>query len=118
MLSDNRLVVPETGLYFLYSQAGFLVYYDKGNVSKASQSIFHKVFRYQVIYPENGGSQELLRSEITQCWEPDKQYGRYTSYIGASVHLNKNDQLYVSVSRISQLSSDPKITYFGLYKIN
>lgn len=115
---NSRIVVPETGLYFLYSQVGFLIYYDEDQAQPiSSQSIFHVVYRYNAIYPLDG-SEELLRSVITQCWEKNKDYGRYTSYVGAAVKLNKGDQLYVKVSRIQDVNKGASTTYFGLFKIN
>ncbi|XP_053404761.1 uncharacterized protein LOC123555198 isoform X2 [Mercenaria mercenaria] len=114
---NSRIVVPETGLYFLYSQVGFLVYYDKEQTEQsASQSLFHVVYRYNAIYPIDG-SEELLRSVVTQCWEKQKDYGRYTSYVGAAVKLNKGDQLYVKVSRIQDVNKGASTTYFGLFKL-
>ncbi|KAH3808402.1 tumor necrosis factor ligand superfamily member 10-like [Dreissena polymorpha] len=118
--SDNRsLVIPESGRYFLYSQVGFLVYYNQEaplDPQSPAQSLFHSVFRYNFIYPL--GDEELLRSDVTQCWEQKKDYGRYTSYVGASVQLNKGDLVYVKVSKIGFLSRDEQgLTYFGLFKI-
>jgi len=118
---DNySLVIPESGRYFLYSQVGFLVYYngeDTGvHPEEGAQSLFHFVYRYNVIYPSP--HEKLLRSDITQCWEKRKDYGRYTSYVGASVQLNKGDQIYVKVSKIELLSKgESGLTYFGLFKM-
>lgn len=117
--SYDKLVVPETGIYYLYSQVGFLFYYDNPDDPQANDgthSIFLTVFRYNVIYPT--GNESLLKSGITQCWERQKQYGRYTSYVGGAVKLNKGDQIYVSVTKIRFLLSDPSLTYFGMYKIS
>lgn len=118
--SDNRsLVIPESGRYFLYSQVGFLIYYNSEAslyTQSPSQSLCHSVFRYNMINPL--GHEELLRSDVTQCWEQKKEYGRYTSYVGASVQLNKGDLVYVKVSKIEFLSkSDFGVTYFGLFKL-
>lgn len=116
-LHDDRLVVPETGVYFLYSQVGFFVYYKEGEEvdPNGAQSLFHTVFRYNLIYPQE---QKLLRSGVTQCWERQKDYGRYTSYVGAAVELNKGDKIYVKVSKIHFLAnSEPETTYFGMYKL-
>ena len=110
--------MPETGVYFLYSQVGFVVYYTDNEEpdNHGAQSLFHTVFRYNVIYPKE---QELLRSSFTQCWERQKDYGRYTSYVGASVMLNKGDKIYVKVSKIQFLATnEPETTYFGLFKLS
>ncbi|KAH3808404.1 uncharacterized protein LOC127836267 [Dreissena polymorpha] len=118
--SDNRsLVIPESGRYFLYSQVGLLIYYNPEaplEFPSPSQSLIHVVYRYNMIYPTS--HEELLRSDVTQCWEQKKDYGRYTSYVGASVLLNKGDLVYVKVSKIEFLSkSDFGVTYFGLFKL-
>lgn len=117
-LHDDRLIVPESGVYFLYSQVGFMVYYDHQNdVDKSgAQSLFHTVFRYNVMYPKE---HELLRSSVTECWEEQKDYGRYTSYVGGAVKLNQGDAIYVKVSKIQFLAdNEPETTYFGLFKLS
>ncbi|KAH3804691.1 hypothetical protein DPMN_132979 [Dreissena polymorpha] len=112
---DNRfLVIPQSGRYFLYSQVGILIYYNPEaplELQSPSQSLIHAVYRLSMIYPT--GHEELLRSDVTQCWEQKKDYGRYTSYVGASVQLNKGDLVYDKVSKIEFLSkSDFGVTYF------
>ncbi|XP_052218791.1 uncharacterized protein LOC127836307 [Dreissena polymorpha] len=119
--SDNRsLVIPESGRYFLYSQVGILIYYNPEaplEFLSHSQSLIYAVYRYNMIHPT--GHEELLRSDVTQCWEQKKDYGRYTSYVGASVQLNNGDTVYVKVSKIKFLSkSDFGIMYFGLFKLS
>ncbi|XP_060568570.1 uncharacterized protein LOC132727163 isoform X3 [Ruditapes philippinarum] len=118
MKSENsRIIVPETGLYYLYSQAGFLIYYDNNDENTHStQSLFHAIYRYNAIYPLDG-NEELMRSVITQCWEKQKDYGRYTSYVGAAVRLHKGDELYVKVSRIQDVTTEASRTYFGMFKL-
>lgn len=117
-IRNDRIVVPETGLYFVYSQAGFLIYYDpKMDVSAHEQSLFHYVYRYNGRLP-NGGEQELMRSDMSQCWEQSKTYSRYTSYIGAAIKLQRHDELYVKVSNFASLATEPSLTFFGMFKIN
>ncbi|WAR24803.1 hypothetical protein MAR_038472 [Mya arenaria] len=96
MSPDKKyLVILSTGRYFLYSQVG-----------TASQNKSHAT------------DQRLLRSDLTQCWGKDKDYGRYTSYAGASVMLNKGDKIYVKVTQIELLSrGERSLTYFGLLKM-
>ena len=108
-------MVPKSGHYFVYSQAGFLIRYENGsgNIDNESESLFHKVNRYNMIYPL--GKQELLRGTVMQCWVKNKEYGRYTSYVGAALSLNKGDHIYVTVSRVYDLSRDSSHTYFGLF---
>lgn len=116
-LQKGRLIVPETGVYFVYSQAGFLIYYDPGNpISAGDQSVFHYIYRYNARLP-NSGRQELMRSDIAQCWEQNKSYARYTSYIGAAIRLEKNDEVYVNVSNYESLVGEQSVTFFGMFKV-
>ena len=116
-LQKGRLIVPETGVYFVYSQAGFLIYYDPGNpISAGDQSVFHYIYRFNARLP-NSGRQELMRSDIAQCWEQNKAYARYTSYIGAAIRLEKNDEVYVNVSNYESLVGEQSVTFFGMFKV-
>ena len=109
-------MVPETGIYYLYSQVGFLIYYETQEPSPdGQQALYHTLNRYNIIYPL--GYEVLLKSGVTQCWERQKDYGRYSSYVGAAVQLTKGDQLYVTVSKIHFLSNEGVLTYFGMFKI-
>ena len=115
---NDRIVVPETGLYFVYSQVGFLIYYDSNKpVSGHEQSIFHYVIRYNPRLP-NDGNQELMRTDLSQCWEQSKTYSRYTSYVGSAIRLQQNDELYVKVSQFASLQKQPSLTFFGMFKLD
>ena len=117
-IRNDRIVVPEAGLYFVYSQAGFLIYYDANKpVTGQEQSIFHYVKRYNPRL-SNGGNQELMRSDMSQCWEQSKTYSRYTSYVGSAIRLQENDELYVEVSQFASLQKKPSLTFFGMFKID
>ena len=114
---NDRIIVPETGLYFVYSQAAFLIYYDPDKaLTDHNQSIFHHVYRFNKVLPNNG-VQELMRSDTSQCWEQNKQYSRYTSYVGAAIKLRKDDELFVKVSNVAALKIEPSLTYFGMFKL-
>lgn len=114
-ITDGRLVVPESGIYFTYSQVGYLSRNVDLNNNLASQPLFHRVFRRSPWYPL--GNQELLKSTITQSVHKSLPYQRYSSYVGAPLELNKGDQIYVQVSRLQDLARDSDNTYFGLFRI-
>ncbi|KAK3576801.1 hypothetical protein CHS0354_002583 [Potamilus streckersoni] len=115
-LLNDRLNIPESGLYFVYSQVGFEIHYNSNeDIINEKQTLYHHLSRYNPVYP-NGGSQTIGKGAATQCWEKFKDFGVYTSYTGATVKLNKGDQLYIIVSQV-HISKDPKLTYFGAYKI-
>lgn len=114
-LRNDRVRVNNSGLYYLYSQVYFLSLYFGGN-SPGATTLYHYVYRYNVIYP-NGGEELLLKSVRTQCWDRNKEYDDYTSFTGGVFRLNVGDEIYVKVSNISQVSQDPKATFFGMFKL-
>lgn len=114
-LRNDRIRVNNSGLYYLYSQVYFLSQYLSG-VSLSATTLYHYVYRYNVIYP-NGGEELLLKSVRTQCWERTKDYDDYTSFTAGVFRLNVGDEIYVKVSNISQVSPDPKATFFGMFKL-
>lgn len=119
----GRIVVPEDGLYYVYSQIAFLeVLFDHtdstsgGGAGTQSPSLSHYLYRYNIIYP-NGGEEKLIQNSITKCWGPNKAFGEYTSYLGAVFHLRQSDEVFVKVSNITMVARDPKSNYFGLFKV-
>ncbi|KAL4220757.1 Tumor necrosis factor (ligand) superfamily [Mactra antiquata] len=119
MTQDNsKLVVPESGRYYVYSQVSFLIHYDidSDNAQEVTQLLHQTVLRYNAIYPL-GGSEVLFKGVTTQCWEKQKKYGKYTTYAGASVMLKKGDQIYINASPVGHVYPYYAMTYFGLFKI-
>ncbi|XP_062598005.1 tumor necrosis factor ligand superfamily member 10-like [Saccostrea cucullata] len=114
-LGHDRIRINSSGLYYIYSQVYFLSQYFGGKSSGAT-TLYHYVYRYNVIYP-NGGEELLLKSIRTQCWERNKDYDDYTSFTGGVFRLNVGDEIYVKVSNISQVSQDPKATFLGMFKL-
>ncbi|GAB1599789.1 tumor necrosis factor ligand superfamily member 10-like [Argonauta hians] len=118
----GRIVIPSTGLYFIYSQVSFLEVVDikQGNSkppSTTSPSLSHYLYRYNLIYPL-GGEETLIQNSITKCWGHNKSFGEYTSYLGAVFQLRQGDEIFVKVSNLTLLTTDRKSNYFGLFKIN
>lgn len=115
----DKLVISATGVYYVYCQVGYLIHYEDqmdDSVTSGAMSLFLSVMRYNVIYPT--GSQTLLQSGVTKCWEKQKDYGRYSNYVGGAVELNKGDQIYATVSNISIVSTAPGLTYFGMFRLS
>ncbi|KAL8559053.1 hypothetical protein ACOMHN_008241 [Nucella lapillus] len=119
----GRIVVPEDGLYYVYSQVAFLEVISLPGASRPSSehgtespSLSHYLYRYNIIYP-NGGEEKLVQNSITKCWGPNKAFGEYTSYLGALFHLRQGDEVFVKVSNLTMMAMDPKSNYFGMFKI-
>ncbi|XP_076454220.1 uncharacterized protein LOC143289179 [Babylonia areolata] len=130
----GRIVVPDDGLYYVYSQVAFLEVLSPSNGGSGggggsgrspssagaygteSPSLSHYLYRYNIIYP-NGGEEKLVQNSITKCWGPNRAFGEYTSYLGAVFHLRQGDEVFVKVSNLTMMALDPKSNYFGLFKL-
>lgn len=116
----GRIVIRDSGLYYVYSQISFLEVFDvasKHNDDSGSQSLSHYLYRYNIIYPK-GGEESMIQNSITKCWDNNKAFGEYTSYLGAVFYLRQGDELFVKVSNLTLMVREPKLNYFGLFKIN
>lgn len=114
----GRIVIQEEGLYYVYSQLSFLEVFDNPNtMDSGSQSLSHYIYRYNIIYP-HGGEESMIQNSITKCWGQNKAFGEYTSYLGAVFHLRQGDELFVKVSNLTLIVREPKLNYFGLFKVN
>lgn len=116
----GRLVVPSTGLYYVYSQVSFLEMFDDGDMRDlqgSPNSLSHYIYRYNIIY-RRGGEEKLIQNSITKCKGQNKQFGEYTSYLGALFHLRKSDEIFVKVSNLTLIVREPKLNYFGLFKVS
>ncbi|KAJ8313459.1 hypothetical protein KUTeg_008982 [Tegillarca granosa] len=113
----GRIVVPSDGLYYVYSQVSFLEFFRRGNTASFGNSLSHYIYRYNIIY-SNGGEENLIQNSITKCWGRNQQFGEYTSYLGALFYLRKGDELFVKVSNLTLVAREPKLNYFGLFKLS
>lgn len=115
----GRIVIPEDGYYYVYSQVSFLEVFDvspKANNEDSSHSLSHYLYRYNIIY-RNGGEEKLLQNSITKCWGQSKFFGEYASYLGAVLHFRQGDEVFVKVSNLTLVVREPKLNYFGLFRI-
>lgn len=121
----GRIVVPDDGIYYVYSQVAFLEVITGSSSSNGggsstygtdSPSLSHYLYRYNIIYP-NGGEEKLVQNSITKCWGSNRSFGEYTSYLGAVFHLRQGDEVFVKVSNLTMLARNPKSNYFGLFKV-
>lgn len=118
ILRKDRIKINASGLYFLYSQVYFTAIFSDGR-HKANESltIYHYMYRYNVIYP-NGGEQLLFKSVKTECWAKTKEYSDFTSYTGGAIFLNAGDEVYIKVSDVSLISRDSKASFIGMFRIS
>ncbi|XP_033760879.1 uncharacterized protein LOC117342751 [Pecten maximus] len=113
-LTNDRLVIKNTGLYMVYSQIYFSKYVAL-TALKSATLLYHLVYRYNTIYP-NGGNQVLMQSVKTMIFDPKMTHSDLTSFTAAAIELVAGDQIYVKVSNISLMSGDEKASFLGVVK--
>ncbi|XP_072290425.1 tumor necrosis factor-like, partial [Eucyclogobius newberryi] len=144
-LQDNQITIPETGLYFVYSQASFRVAchhqtrpqtrtqtrtqtrpqtrpqtaHQPGSDEEGRQRapLSHRVGRFS----ESIGSEVSLMSAVrSPCSEHAAEAGRgwYNAiYLGAVFQLHKGDRLGTETNQLPELETDEGKTFFGVFAL-
>ncbi|XP_061194870.1 tumor necrosis factor ligand superfamily member 15-like [Saccostrea echinata] len=112
---NGRLVVPATGFYHLY---GFLdlhqTYDDKASMPPdMPSSITMRFYKYNILKPDEEGLIETLRPYERSA---NRQFMVYQSFLGADVHLEAGDEVYLKVSNLTYIKN-PSRNVFGLHML-
>lgn len=123
-LRDNAIVIPATGLYFVYSQASFRVSCGDGDQEGAGTGpvpLSHLVWRHS---DSVGGRSTLLSAVRSACQLAAPQggysqgHGWYnTLYLGAVFQLKAGDKLWTETNQLSQLETDEGKNFFGVFAL-
>ncbi|XP_043081822.1 tumor necrosis factor ligand superfamily member 10 isoform X2 [Puntigrus tetrazona] len=126
-LSDGELVVPQAGLYYIYSQTYFrhtLIEEDESDREEEDgtsgesvrgkpmlQYVYKKVSSYPVPIL-------LMKNARTTCWSRDTEYGLYSIYQAGLFQLGGGDRVFVTVSNVSTIDMDEKSSFFGAFLVS
>ncbi|KAG8511473.1 Tumor necrosis factor ligand superfamily member 10 [Galemys pyrenaicus] len=122
LLRNGELVIPETGLYYIYSQTYFR-FQESGEIletvsaerfKKKSKQMVQYIYKY-TSYPD---PILLMKSARNSCWSKDSEYGLYSIYQGGLFELKKNDRIFVSVTNDNLIDMDQEASFFGAFLIN
>ncbi|XP_041665382.1 tumor necrosis factor a (TNF superfamily, member 2) [Cheilinus undulatus] len=132
-LDDNEIVIPQNGLYFVYSQASFRVSCSGGNDQDDDSAhnplvhVSHTVKRWSSSYGNNRRReyQTILHSVRTACQkmnssDPDQDGKWFTAvYMGAVFNLRRGDRLKTVMEErmLQQLEDDAGKTFFGVFAL-
>ncbi|XP_044191812.1 tumor necrosis factor a (TNF superfamily, member 2) [Thunnus albacares] len=128
-LEENEIVIPQSGLYFVYSQASFRVSCSSSDsTSKSMVHLSHTVKRWSNSYGNGDATssyQTILHSVRTACQktvsrDPDEDGSWYsTVYMGAVFSLNKGDKLKTVTEEkiLPKLEDEPGKTFFGVFAL-
>lgn len=120
---NNSIIIPKTGLYFVYSQASFRVscsdLRDEGR--KGLGPLSHRIWRYS----DSIGSRASLMSAVRSACQKSVHEASYrdgqgwynTIYLGAVFKLNTGDTLWTETNRLSELETEEGKTFFGVFAL-
>ncbi|XP_029959493.1 tumor necrosis factor-like isoform X2 [Salarias fasciatus] len=113
-LWNGSVVVPRSGLYFVYSQASFRVACGAGPVPVP---LSHGVWRHS---DSQGGGAPLMSAVRSACRGPAPADGRgwYDAvYLGGVFQLRRGDRLWTETNRPTLLETDDGRTFFGAFAL-
>ncbi|XP_061520690.1 tumor necrosis factor a (TNF superfamily, member 2) [Phycodurus eques] len=124
-LKNNEIVIPQAGLYFVYSQVSFRVScrIDENDDTSATSMVHltHRVRRWSSSFG-NDEYRTILHSVRTACQktaggDADEEGGWYSAvYMGAVFNLNKGDRLKtVTEKMLPNLEEEAGKTFFGVF---
>ncbi|XP_053183218.1 tumor necrosis factor b (TNF superfamily, member 2) [Scomber japonicus] len=123
-LVDNMIVIPQTGLYFVYSQASFRVSCSDGDEQGAGRHLTplsHRIWRYSDSVGTKAALMSAVRSACQQAAQDDNdrvEHGWYNAiYLGAVFQLNEGDKLWAETNQLSELETDDGKTFFGVFSL-
>ncbi|KAL4635882.1 tumor necrosis factor ligand superfamily member 10 isoform X1 [Arapaima gigas] len=120
-LQDGELVIPQSGLYYIYSQTYFRHSQPEegeGGEQKNEPTGKHML---QYIYKKVSSYPApilLMKNAQTTCWSRDAEYGLYSIYQAGVVQLGVGDRLFVTVSNLSTVDMDEKSSFFGAFLVS
>ncbi|KAB0364516.1 hypothetical protein FD754_008672 [Muntiacus muntjak] len=112
-LSNNSLLVPTSGLYFVYSQ---VVFSGKGCFPTAAPTPLYLAHEVQLFSPQYPFHVPLLSAQKSVCPGPQGPWVR-SVYQGAVFLLTRGDQLSTHTDGISHLLLSPSSVFFGAFAL-
>ncbi|KAM9776558.1 tumor necrosis factor a (TNF superfamily, member 2) [Syngnathus typhle] len=128
-LQDNQIIIPEAGLYFVYSQVSFRVSCGLDDDDAAAAAgpatsmvhLTHRVRRWSSSFG-NDEYRTILHSVRTACQKTadgEQEGGWYSAvYVGAVFNLNRGDRLKtVTEKMLPNLEEEAGKTFFGVFAL-
>ncbi|KAM6899215.1 tumor necrosis factor a (TNF superfamily, member 2) [Xenentodon cancila] len=128
-LKNNEIVIPHTGLYFVYSQASFEVSCSGDDVTSTPLvHLSHTVKRWSSSFTNKDSEdsyQAILHSIRTACQRTTggdsdaDEYWYSAVYMGAVFNLKKGDRLKTLMEEemLDLLDDDAGKTFFGAFAL-
>ncbi|XP_038673080.1 LOW QUALITY PROTEIN: tumor necrosis factor ligand superfamily member 10-like [Scyliorhinus canicula] len=117
---DGELIVPKTGLYYIYGQTYFR-YWEAADSSPAdSLSVARNAQMVQYIYKNTAYPEPILLMKNTRtiCWAKNREYELHSIYQGGVFQLNYRDRIFVTVSNVSWVDMAAGSSFFGAFLVS
>nr|AAV80240.1 tumor necrosis factor alpha [Epinephelus awoara] len=123
-LVNNLIVIPQTALYLVYTQASFRVSCSDGDEKGAGRRLMplsHRIWRYSDSIGSRASLMSAVRSACQSTAQEDSDgdgKGWYNAiYLGAVFQLNRGDKLYTETKQLSEQETEEAKTFFGLFAL-
>nr|AEM59514.1 tumor necrosis factor alpha [Etroplus suratensis] len=119
-LENNKIIIPHTGLFFIYSQASFRVSCggnDEEGTGGGLTALSHRIWRFSDSIGSDSSLMSAVRSACQSTVEEDEQGWYNAIYLGAVFQLNKGDTLWTETNQQAQLETDEGKTFFGVFAL-
>lgn len=120
-LDQNQILVPQTGLYFVYGQASFRVScVNEAGAAWRPATLSHRIWRLSDSIGDKVSLMSAVRSTCQNVPEDGGTSGQgcYSAiYLGAVFQLNKGDRLWTETTQLSDLETDDGKTFFGAFAL-
>ncbi|KAM9440777.1 tumor necrosis factor (ligand) superfamily, member 10 like 4 [Clarias gariepinus] len=104
---DGEIVIPQNGIYFVYSQVNFVT----SNL-KPDLQLVQYLFKGTRLYAE---PMMLSKAVASRHLDVKSREGLYSSHQGALFQLEQGDRLSLCVSNMDAVLLQPEATYFGAF---
>lgn len=123
-LEDNKVIIPHTGLYFVYSQASFRVTCGSSaeEADTGVTALSHRIWRDSESIGSSSSLMSAVRSACQNTAQEDEEFTDEQSwynaiYLGAVFQLNEGDTLWTETNQLWELETDEGRTFFGVFAL-
>nr|XP_046171858.1 tumor necrosis factor-like [Oncorhynchus gorbuscha] len=118
-LQGNQIIIPHTGLFFVYSQASFRV--KCNGPGERTTPLSHVIWRYSDSIGVKGNLLSGVRSVCQQNYgnaESNIGEGWYNAvYLSAVFQLNEGDKLWTETNRLTDVEPEQGKNFFGVFAL-
>ncbi|MEQ2258497.1 hypothetical protein XENORESO_020554 [Xenotaenia resolanae] len=118
-LKGGELLVPRTGLYYIYAQTYFRLPSVGETEGEATEDEGAELVQY--IYKKMSsytGPILLMKSSRSVCWPRGLEPGLFSLHQAGTAFLQPADRLFVTVSNASTMEMDGRASYFGAFLVD